>query len=311
MERVRRVNSPEPADPRPVPRLISFAGSTVALEWSGETAAGIASFLFSGFPPPPPEAAPPLACYRLLPGVPPGSLVLTRDGIGIAEGRDAGTLAERWLGAVSHELAWHSRGGLLLHAGALALPGTTGGCAILPGGIGAGKTTLVLHLARRGLGYCSDEMVYLPTGAPDAVPCLRPLNLKRGSFAAVGGVVDLTPGPEILANAQGCLIDPARLGPAALAARLPVRLLLFPRFETGAAFSLAPLGRALAGLELMQCLVNARNLPEHGFPEAACLASTVPAWSLRYSAFDQLGPLEKLLGLRRAGAKVTGPGGRA
>jgi len=279
-------------------RLIHFAGSTVALEWSGETAAGVASFLFSGFPPPAPDAAPPLACYRLLPGVVPGNLVLTRDGVGIAESQDAGTLAERWLGAVSHELAAHSRGGLLLHAGVLALPGASG-VAVLPGGIGAGKTTLVLHLARRGLGYRSDEMAFVPADSTDAVPCLRPLNLKRGSFAAAGEIVDLTPGPGVFANPQGSLVDPARIDPSRIsqpgdAAALPVRLLLFPRFEAGASFSLTPLGKSRAGLELMQCLVNARNLPEHGFPETVRLAATVPAWSLRYSAFDQLAPLEEL-----------------
>lgn len=278
-------------------RQVHFAGSTVALEWSGEAAAGVAAFLFSGFPPPPPGAAPPLACYRLLPGVTPGSLVLTRDGVGVAQSGDAGVLAERWLGAVSHELASHSRGGMLLHAGALALPGS-GGVALLPGGIGAGKTTLVLHLAGQGAGYRSDEMAFIPLGSTDAVPCLRPLNLKRGSFAAVGGIVDLTPGRFILANPQGCLIDPTRIGSPGDASALPVRLLIFPHFEAGAPFSLAPLGKARAGLELMQCLVNARNLPEHGFPEAVRIAATVPAWSLRYSAFEQLAPLEELLELR-------------
>jgi hypothetical protein len=277
-------------------RLISFGGSSVAVEWSGESAARIAAFLFPGFLPPPAGAVPPLAHYRLLPGVPPGSLVLTRDGIGIAEGRDAGTLAERWLGAVTHELATHSRGGLLLHAGALALPG--GGGALLPGGVGAGKTTLVLHLARRGFGYRSDELAFVPAGSGDALACLRPLNLKRGSFAAVAGSVDLTPGPRILENPQGCLLDPALFGAPAAASPLPVRLLVFPRFEAGAPFSLEPLGKARAGLELMQCLVNARNLPEHGFPDAVRLAASAPAWSLRYSSLDQLQPLEALLGPR-------------
>ena len=220
-----------------------------------------------------------------------------RDGVVVAEGRDAGTLAERWLGAVSHELATHSSGGLLLHAGALALPGA-GGIALLPGGIGAGKTTLALHLARRGLGYRSDEMAFVPAGSTDAQPCLRPLNLKRGSFAALAGAMDLTPGPRILANPQGCLLDPTLLGAPADATALPVRLLLFPRFEAGAPFSLEPLGKARAGLGLMECLVNARNLPGHGFPEAAGLAASAPAWSLRYSSFEQLAPLEGLLGLR-------------
>jgi hypothetical protein len=41
--------------------------------------------------------------------------------------------------------------------------------------------------------------------------------------------------------------------------------------------------------ELMQCLVNARNLPEHGFPEVARLVKRVPAYKMSYAHFDQLG----------------------
>jgi hypothetical protein len=38
----------------------------------------------------------------------------------------------------------------------------------------------------------------------------------------------------------------------------------------------------------MGCLINARNLPEHGFLEVTRLARTVPAFSLRYGDFAQL-----------------------
>jgi hypothetical protein len=34
-----------------------------------------------------------------------------------------------------------------------------------------------------------------------------------------------------------------------------------------------------------------------GFPTVARLAAAAPAYRLRYSGFDQLGPLERLLGL--------------
>jgi len=39
---------------------------------------------------------------------------------------------------------------------------------------------------------------------------------------------------------------------------------------------------ALAGL-----LVNARNLPENGFPAVLRLARTVPAWKIVYSKLDE------------------------
>ena len=49
-----------------------------------------------------------------------------------------------------------------------------------------------------------------------------------------------------------------------------------------------PLTPAQAGLRLMQCLINARNLPEHGFPEIARLSRRVPAYRMTYASFDPL-----------------------
>ncbi|MFN8459220.1 MAG: hypothetical protein U0401_31985 [Anaerolineae bacterium] len=58
---------------------------------------------------------------------------------------------------------------------------------------------------------------------------------------------------------------------------------------------LRPLSQAQAGLALMQCLLNARNLPEHGFPEVTRLIRQVPAYHLGYSHFGQLeGQIEQL-----------------
>ena len=54
-------------------------------------------------------------------------------------------------------------------------------------------------------------------------------------------------------------------------------------------FAFEPLSGAQAGLALMECLVNARNLPGHGLAEAARLARNAPAFRLRYSHFEQIG----------------------
>ncbi|NJN95931.1 MAG: hypothetical protein HC875_18395 [Anaerolineales bacterium] len=46
----------------------------------------------------------------------------------------------------------------------------------------------------------------------------------------------------------------------------------------------------------MQCLINARNLPEHGFPEIVRLAALAPAYKISYAHFDQIGgQIEMLL----------------
>jgi hypothetical protein len=38
----------------------------------------------------------------------------------------------------------------------------------------------------------------------------------------------------------------------------------------------------------MQTLVNARNLPEHGFSEITRLVRHIPAYVMRYGSFDQI-----------------------
>ena len=55
-------------------------------------------------------------------------------------------------------------------------------------------------------------------------------------------------------------------------------------------FELRRLSRAQAGLELMQCLINARNLPDHGFPEVTRLARAMPAYKMTYANFAQIEP---------------------
>jgi hypothetical protein len=68
-------------------------------------------------------------------------------------------------------------------------------------------------------------------------------------------------------------------------------LILFPHYQPGASLNWRPLTKAQAGLHLMECLVNARNLPDHGFAEVARMAKMAPAYRLEYSRFDQLWPL--------------------
>jgi hypothetical protein len=45
----------------------------------------------------------------------------------------------------------------------------------------------------------------------------------------------------------------------------------------------------------MQCLINARNLPDHGFPEITRLARSVPAYKMTYANFVQVEPHIDLL----------------
>ncbi len=68
-----------------------------------------------------------------------------------------------------------------------------------------------------------------------------------------------------------------------------LRLIVFPRYRPAGEFSLTPLSGAQAAKNLLEGLVNARNLPEHGLPEVARLARLVPAYQMTYSVFAQIG----------------------
>ncbi len=276
-------------------RLVSFAGATVAVEYDPGRPARIVDFLFRDFPAAP--AGPVRATYRLLAGE-VDSLRLYKDGVLLHESPAESTLADLLLSQACHSLAAHSLAGLLFHAAGLAR-GERG--LLLPGTMGAGKSTLAAWLLARGWFYLSDELVYLPHGPEVMLSLPRPLNLKPPSrpvlrpwfdYEAQAGRFYSTPGTD--------LVPPELFNPATRPGRPPLGLVIFPDYRAGATFELRRLPKARAGLELMRCLVNARNLPNHGFDEIALLARTVPAYKLTYSHFEQIGDqIETLLNGRK------------
>jgi len=200
-------------------------------------------------------------------------------------------LASVLLSALCHHLAAESRGGLVFHAAALSRDGQG---VLFPGGIGAGKTTLAAWLALQGYTYLTDELVYVPAGTAQMHTLARPLNLKAGSREALHPYFDFSVhAPAILSTPDADLIPAKLLMPSASAAipaegsgmAIPVSRIVFPRFAVGGAFELSALSPAQAGQRLMQCLVNARNLPSYGFHDAVFLARSSPAWSLSYAGF--------------------------
>ena len=183
-------------------------------------------------------------------------------------------------------LAWHNKG------------------LMLPGKIGAGKSTLSAWLSTQGFDYLTDELVFIAAGSDVMQPFPRPLNLKRPARPVLQGWLDFSDrdqldpagGAHILTSPQIDLAPPTLLYPANTISQPALKAIIFPHYRPAAEFEMQPLSKAQAGLELMQCLVNARNLPEHGFPEIARLARRLPAYHLRYSSFAQIGAqIEKLM----------------
>ena len=266
-------------------RLASFAGSAVAIEYSGSRIAAIIDFLYRHVPAG--SDVPPHVTYRAVPGAQPGALALYRDDTLIYAGDSEAVLAELLMGDACYHLADRSRGGLLFHAAGLIWQGKG---LILPGRIGAGKTTLAAWLVAQGLDYLTDELVFVPHGTNAVQAFTRPLNVKKSSRAALQTALSFdfeAHTAHILSTPHSDLIPPALLRPVQLS-EPHLGLIVFPRYLPGSDLALRPLSKAQAGLALMECLVNARNLPGYGFAEIARLARTAPAYKLNYADFDQI-----------------------
>ena len=266
-------------------RLISFAGSTLAIEFQGDQPAKIIDFLYGDIPPG--QSSQAQVTFRLLPGDEPDRLRLFCNEALLPTSGVAAEVAEVLLGNSCYHLAGRSRGGLLFHAAGLAWQSHG---LLLPGTMGAGKSTLTAWLLGRGFDYLTDELVFIPQESSLMQTFPRPLNLKRPSRAVLPKQLDFTQQiSQVLSTTAADLVPPSVFNPQNRLSEPPLSLIIFPRYQTNAEFALQTLSKAQTGLELMQCLVNARNLPEHGFPEITRLSKAIPAYKLSYSSFEQIG----------------------
>lgn len=254
-----------------VSRTVAFAGSAVRIETSGVAAADVVDFLFRHIPQG--QSAPPHVTFRV--ATEGDWLALSRDGL-VLHARDSpAAVAGTLLNEVTHALIDASRAGLVLHAAALH---TEGLALLLPGRSGSGKTTLTFRLAARGLAYLTDELVCVPPGSSDLEPFTRPLVVKKEARTFLDDAFDSECVPGRRLNGEGTImVSPAGIRTAPGPACRPA-LLVFPRLQPCGRVAVERLSKAQAGMTLMSCLVNARNLPAHGFGEASRLARQVAAY---------------------------------
>ncbi|MGE4054298.1 MAG: hypothetical protein AB7F99_05815, partial [Vicinamibacterales bacterium] len=196
--------------------------------------------------------------------------------------RSAGTAGRELLERLLYHLSDRSRAGMVLHAAALSRGSD---CILFPGQTGSGKTTLSAWFAARGFTYLTDELVCIPSGTLEIVPFTRPLNLRRSSLEILG--VEPTASARVLPGVDITLLwpDDAALAPPA---SLRLTRLVFPRYQKDAGFEARPLSKAEAGLSLISCLINARNLEGHGFADVTLVASEIPAFQVTYGNLVQV-----------------------
>lgn len=273
-------------------RIISFAGSSVAIEYQGDIAHQLVDFLFRHVPTN--SSGQPHQILQLISNDQTKWITLTGRQEKIYEGESIGTAAEFLMGHTIYNLADKSSGGLLIHAAGLEWKGKG---ILLPGKTGAGKTTMTAWLLKKGLGYLTDELVFIPEGTQTMHSFTRPLNLKNPSIPIVEKFININ-----LHQAQGLQASYSRLIPSELVNGFVPHLkphlqsILFPTYKPDSQGELKPLTKAQTGLHLMKSLINARNLPGDGFPECVRLAGYVAAYRCEYDSFSQIEkPISDLL----------------
>jgi hypothetical protein len=266
--------------------VLRYAGSAVGLSWQGDLAASLVEFLFplgqaSGWQDLDSKLAPKVS-YQVRSDGESGQLTISSsEGENhCAEFEDAAIyLAER----VTYHLADTSRAGMLLHAACVARQGRA---VLLPGASGSGKSTLAFWLAQHeGYDYLTDELVLIHQGTLLCRGLPRPVHLKKEAgrlYSGLAGTVSKVPSSEV-SELRGRMVRAPNTIPQA-----ELRAILFPAFSAGSTFSCQRISGAQAALKLTACLVNARNLPDNGFPELLRLARALPAWELSYPDFEQV-----------------------
>ena len=265
-----------------------FAGSAVGLAWQGQPAERLVEFLFGqslkAQPANPADRPDPAIIFDLTSPEPGSDELLLVTNQGEKRAGKARDLAYYFIERVTYFLADGSQGGALVHAACLA---KNGRAVLLPGTSGSGKSTLALWLSQQGYDYLSDELVYIPTAGLEARGLPRPVHLKKMSIAlfpepASERAMPASPGAL---GASSLMVQPETFIPQAQLAAI-----LFPHYDKDASLALVKMSGAHSVLNLTSTLVNARNLPENGFPELFRLARELPVYSLTYSNFDKLLP---------------------
>jgi len=272
-------------------RLIYFAGSTIAIEYDTERAGRILDYLFRDIQAHSQDR--PHLTYHLVQDDPGGNYCLYAEDTLVLCDQPEEEIAAYLLDRTCFHLADRSQGGMVIHAAGLAWKGLG---LLLPGPSGRGKSTLAAWLLEHGFGYLTDELVFIPDGASEFEGLARPLNLKNTAREVLKEMLAYQEKPDEIIHSLGREITPPRvLNPQAVIRSARLQLIVFPHFQEGASYDLRHLSKARAGLALMEGLINARNLEQHGFPQIARLARQTPAYEMIYGAFEQIeGKIEEL-----------------
>ena len=269
-------------------RIVSFAGRSIAIKYQASEEQQLVDFLYRDVASDPAIAPHVVLRIERDPERHNRWSLLCGDETRYSRysGDSMGELADALLSETLHHLMDKSSQGMALHAGALSRDGKG---IILPGTSGAGKSTLTTWLTRRGYNYLSDELIFIKEKSWIVEAFPRPITIKARGLSALRGEFDLEAGAnDTVAGPDTTMIPHRLLNPDGHYETPVLHAVLFPNHKEGSDFELLRLSKGQAGLALMKCLMNARNLEGHGFGEAARIARGVRAYRLTYSSFGQL-----------------------
>ena len=269
--------------------VISFAGQCLAVKYHPSVAALI-DFLYQDANVDP-EATPDVTLTIDADGE---HLTLQQGEQNLYRGSDESELATTLIQQTIYHWIDKNKDGMALHAAALSKNGKG---VILPGASGRGKTTLSTWLATKGYNYLTDEYVFIRENTNLIQAFSRPPNVKVKGIDALDSYFDVSAHEDqTIQSSQVAMIPTRLLNPNNKNEEAVVSLIVFPNYKESSEFELEKLSKARAGLTLMECLVNARNLNGHGFSEATRLVRDTPAYLLTYSSVDQLsGQFQEIL----------------
>ena len=267
---------------------ISFANSTVSIAYDGAKPTRIAEFLFRDVPTS--DETPHYRFTLTNASDDADEILLYGEDVLLHRSRSLDEMAVYLLDRTCYHLADRSQGGCLFHGAGVSWQNQG---IILAGQTGVGKSTLTAWLLTQGFGYLTDELVFVPQQSNTFQGFIRPINLKPSAKPILDEILNGSePHDQILEGTVGRLVAASALNRGKLHIKSRLNLIIFPHYKPHSDFDLHRISKAEAGLVLMQCLVNARNLPEHGFPEIVRLVREIPTYQMTYSDF---GPVKQAL----------------
>lgn len=158
---------------------------------------------------------------------------------------------------------------VLLHAAAAERDGAA---VILPARMESGKTTTVSGLLRAGFRYLTDEATAVDPDTLMIEPYRKTLSIDPGSWSVLPELRPHVPDAVAHYVRSQWHSDPRIVDPDALGSPARARLIVSPRYESGATTELEPLRPVQALLTLAE---NSFNLVDHGRRGLQALADVV------------------------------------